>query len=164
MKLNGVVPKIQREVIIPILSDTVKFYFIAMPISSYEDFDALCPMPKPRMGGEPGKEKPMLEASDYKKAMEHHSLLFTEWIYVKSLVEVAGEDGVRQSVEWEMVNLEDIETYPNWRKELKENNGLSEGDIRRIEMEVLKCNSMDETLIEKAKDDFLAIAKKAQVT
>lgn len=161
MKLNGIVPKIQREVIIPILSDTVKFFFIALPISSYDEFDLLCPMPKPRMGGEPGKEKPLTDTSDYKEAMAHHSMLFTEWIYVKSLAEAADEEGNREPVEWQTVDRDDIETYPNWRKELKENNGLSEGDIRRIELEVLKCNSMDDALIEKAKDDFLAIAKKA---
>jgi len=161
MKLNGIVPKVEREVVIPILSDTVSLYFIAKPIASYDPFEALCPMPKARIGGEPGKERPMVETSDYKEAMRKHGQLFAEWVNVTTLAEVAGSDGKREAIDWETVDLEQIETYPNWRVELKENNGLSESDIRRIELEVLRCNSMDEALIEKAKEDFLAIAKRS---
>lgn len=161
MKLNGIVPKLEREIVIPILSDTVSLFFIAKPIASYDPFEALCPMPKPRMGGEPGKERPMTEASDYKEALKKHGQLFAEWVNVTSLVEVAGADGNREAIDWETVDLEKIDSYPNWRIELKESNGLSESDIRRIELEILRCNSMDDALIEKAKEDFLAMAKRS---
>lgn len=163
MKLNGIVPKLEREIVIPILSDTVSLYFIAKPVATYEAFEALCPMPKARMGGEPGKERPLTEASDYKEAMKKHGQLFAEWVNVTTLVEVAGSDGKREKIDWETVDLEQIDTYPNWRIELKENNGLSESDVRRIELEILRCNSMDEALIEKAKEDFLAMQKRSAV-
>jgi hypothetical protein len=158
MKLNGVVVKIERESIIPILGKGTTIYLIAKPIESYEPFDELCKRPEPPMGGTPGKERPLVEAKEYREALTAYSKRFNEWITVNSLVEIADEKGARFPIEWEEVDLADIATYESWHNELIKN-GFSEADCRRIEMEVLRCNQMDETLIEAAKNHFLAITE-----
>lgn len=164
MKLNGISVKIEREVVIPILSDNSDpFYLIGRPIMSYDEFELVCPAPKPMVGGEPGKEKPLPEHKLYKEAMVKRAVKFNDWVNLKTLVEVANAKGERFPIEWETVDMNNPDTYANWKKELKEINGLSDGDIQRIEMDVLRCNSMDSELIEKAKDDFLAIKREVQV-
>lgn len=159
MKFNGIVPKVEREEVIPVLSKNGNLYFIAKPIESYEAFDLICPRPVPPVGGEPGKEKPMLDAQRHLEAMAKYSDNFNDWLTVQALTEVAGDDGCRHPLEWSTVVLTDISTYANWRKELQEENGLVGPDIRRIEMGVLRCNALDDTMIERAKDHFLATQK-----
>jgi len=162
MKLNGVTVKIDRETIIPIVGKDISLYLIARPVQSYEEFDKLCPRPTPRVGGEPGKERPLTEAKDYQEALADVGKKFSEWVNITTLVEIASADAVRQPIEWSTVDLEDLSTYANWRTELKEENGFSDSDIRRIEMEVLRCNQMDEQMIEAAKDHFLAMERELQ--
>ena len=157
MKLNGIQIKIDRETAIPIMSQKNTIYLIAKPIESYEPFDALCPMPKPLKGGEPGKERPLTNTPAYRQAMKERGEKFADWVNVVSLVELADQAGERFPMEWETVDLANIETYKNWKDELKNNNNFSEGDIQRIEMDILRCNSMDGEMIERAKDHFLAI-------
>lgn len=158
MKLNGVTVKIERESVIPILAGDSTIYLIGKPIHSYEPFDELVQRPTPRMGGEPGKERPLIEERAYREALTNYSKQFNDWIIISTLKEIADKDGKRFPVEWDKVQVDDIETYSEWRNELLDN-GFSEGDIRRIEMEVLRCNQMDEQLIEAAKDHFLAMQK-----
>ena len=158
MKLNGIVVKIERETIIPIIADTGNFYLIAKPIHSYEPFDTMCERPKPRMGGEPGNEKPLVESRDYREALIEYSKKFNDWVVVSSITEAADSEGNRFPMEWEKVDIENIETYKEWQDELL-GNGFSDTDLRRIELEVFRCNQMDEKMIEAAKDHFLAIRK-----
>jgi hypothetical protein len=115
------------------------------------------------MGGEPGKERPLIEAREYRDALTDWTSKFNEWVILASLHEIADEKGVRSPVEWEEVDINDPETYLKWKDELK-NNGFSVGDIRRIELEVWRCNQMDEPMIEAAKNHFLAITKGQETT
>lgn len=159
MKINGIAVKIERETIIPILSKKDQFYLIGKPIASYEPFDELCERPQPRMGGEPGKERPMIEAREYREALTAYSRKFNAWLVVATLVEVADESGKRYPMEWDTVKVDEPDTLEKWEEELREINGLSEADIQRVMMEVMRCNQMDEQMIEAAKDHFLAITE-----
>lgn len=157
MKINGMIPQLDRETIIPCIGNQVRFYLIAQPICSYDGFEQLCTRPKPPVGGEPGKEAPNYTAKPYLEALAEYNTKLSDWMYVVSLVQVADEKGNRMPMEWSRVKLEDIETYKEWRDELQQENKLSVADVRRIENEVLRCNSMDDAMIEKAREDFLAM-------
>jgi hypothetical protein len=158
MKLNGISIKIERETIIPIISKDETFYLIAKPLSSYDGFDEVCARPVPRMGGVPGKERPMIEAKEYRDALTDWSNKFNEWVILASLQEIADDKGNRSPVEWEEVDMTNPDTFLKWKDELLAN-GFSVGDLRRIELEVWRCNQMDEQMIEAAKNHFLAITK-----
>ena len=72
----------------------------------------------------------------------------TNWMIIQSLK--ATED-----FEWETVDYNNPTTWANWTKEARDS-GLSETEIVRIMNAVLEANSLDESKVDKARQDFLA--------
>lgn len=125
--------------------------FKAEAIDSYNEFDKLCIMPEPpkrlRPGGiqEPNPSDPV-----YLEAVNKYSENKVNYTIVKSLL--ASTD-----IEWDNVHLDKIETWGNWRKELEESD-FSDIELMRILQLCTRVNCLDEDLLDKAKEDFLAEA------
>ena len=57
-------------------------------------------------------------------------------------------------LEWEIVNYDKPETWASYEEELREA-GFSEIEIGRVVMGVMRANSLDESLIDEARNSFL---------
>lgn len=63
---------------------------------------------------------------------------------------------VKYPIEWETVDVTDIETWKNWRDEMRESL-LNDAEITRIANGCLEANSLSEASVELAMEDFLAL-------
>ncbi len=59
-----------------------------------------------------------------------------------------------EGLEWEKVNLDDVNTWENWEKELKES-GLTNSEINYIAEKVRDVNSLNQDKLDEARDHFL---------
>ncbi len=183
MKINGLRIAVKNETVIPIIKTGQTIYLIATPVSSYSDFDTVCPMPVAPVGGPPGQERALTDSKEYQNKLREHYVMFNEWLIVSCLKEAALEIEVeianpnyidpdktpnilpiikerrikRYPLEWETVDLKNPKTFENWRVELRENNKFTEADLRHIVAGVMECNNLSEELIEAAKQNFLAL-------
>lgn len=70
--------------------------------------------------------------------------------YEKQIVE-------RGPVTWELVDVEDLNTYPKWREELSGNTGLTEMECNRLQMVAFELNNMSQATLQRAREDFLRL-------
>ena len=62
---------------------------------------------------------------------------------------------VEQPISWEVVDFDDILTYPRYKEEL-ESFGLTGGEISYLTIKATQVNMIDEDMVQKAREDFLA--------
>lgn len=127
----------------------IVFHFEAL--ESLDDFEKLCPIPQPREVIKPGGERVYaVEDPAYKKAITKHFAKRQMFIFLKSLVatEPAG-------LKWEMVDMNDSDTWENFETELAEF-GLNFAEITRLRHTALEVNSMSDSAFDEALEDFLA--------
>ena len=123
--------------------------FKAEAIMSYDDFDKLCPRPKPpKMLLPGGKQVENPEDLDYKKAEAKRDDLRSAWTIIKSL---QATDGLT----WETVKLENADTWHLYEKELADT-GFTAMEVGRITLGVMSANGLDESRVKEARDHFLA--------
>lgn len=169
MKLNGVKLTSINEVVIPIVRSTGNLYFVARAIEDPGEYDRLLKLPPPPTIEEPGKIPQPIITKAYQKIIEGSFELYIAFYVVKSLVKIAhievskdeDTEEVKQTkkydpVEWESINFADLQSYTNFRQELLDA-GLNVGEITRVINGVMEANSLTESGVEKARDDFLAL-------
>lgn len=128
---------------------------IAKGITSYKEFEELCPIPKPPMRVYPdGSKQVDINDADYKKLVNDWAAKKGAWMVIKSLSETPG-------LEWESVDLTDPSTYPNFTQEFQDS-GLSDAEISRIIDKVMLANGMNQEMITEAEKRFLAGQAAAQ--
>ncbi len=151
MKIAGKKIEGRNSEIIPIIRPSGNIAFIAEAIESYAEFDKLMPMPTPPEILRPGgiRESNFDDAA-FKAKLGKYSEIKTAYTVIASLA------GTPDLV-WELVKLSDPTTYPNYQQELRDF-GLTEIEINRIIQSVMKANSLDDKLIDTARQDFLRIA------
>lgn len=149
MKINGnanLKPHIEIVVIPRGGNDLV---FKAQPVTDFDDFLKLCPMPLPpkivRKGGAVGED---VEDANYKASIEVWATSRTDWMILKSLQATEG-------LEWETVNMSDCSTWTNYRKEL-ETSGLTGIEVNRIIQAVVDACGLNQKKIDEATARFLA--------
>lgn len=146
MKLNGekISGKNIEIVVIPRPNRQIVFKCQAVD----ETFDDKYPPPEPPIILKPGRVKESNpDDPNYKKAMEEWGEKKVAWLVLKSLE--ATED-----LEWETINKDDINTWLNYKTELKES-GFTNIEINHILNGVLIANCLNEAKLEKAREDFL---------
>jgi hypothetical protein len=150
MKFKGKKLEGPNEVIIPILRDGEDMIFKARAVLSYEEFDRVCPVPKPPMVLLKGNDEatPALKDPKYMKAMDEYSLKRSAFMIITSL-------SATPELEWESVKMDDPSTWIGYEEELRKA-GLSAMEIGRLIGGVLDANGLDEQKIEEAKKRFLA--------
>lgn len=123
--------------------------FMAQPVTEFEDFLKLCPMPLPptitRKGGAQAHD---VEDKDYKAAMDVWATQRTDWMIIKSLQ-------ATETLEWETVNLSDCSTWKNYQKEF-EGSGLTSIEINSIVQIVIDACGLNQKKIDEATKRFLA--------
>lgn len=149
MKLRGKRPGIHVEpVVLPRPDGDLVFQIKA--IETFDEFEKLCPLPKPPAKILPNKER-VEDTNDpaYLKKCEQWGVKRMAYIIIKGLM-----DGT-PDLEWETVKLSDNTTWSKYRDELRES-GLSDIEINRLVNGALVANSLSERAVEEARKRFLA--------
>lgn len=124
-------------------------HFIAKGVNNLEDFDKVCPKPKPPTRLKPGGVKvENVEDPSYKTALTRWGEQRFAWMIINSLRDTPG-------IEWETVDYGDANTWTNWQKEM-ENSGFVDAEIQRIVSGVMAANGLNEARVEEARKSFLA--------
>lgn len=157
MKIAGVSLDALHEEVLVLTRGEQEIVIRARAVKDMDEFDRLCPEPKPpgvRVKG--GTFVPNLEDKNYKEAMERHGEQRLAYMVLMSLEATEG-------LEWEVVKMGNSSTWLEWRKELLDAN-FSAIEVNRIISIVLAANSLDENKLEKARKSFLAGQGKASDT
>ena len=110
--------------------------------------EALCPRPKPRVSiGKGGKRIERTEEKSYQDALNEWGERRVAWLVLKSLE--ATED-----LEWDTVDLNDPNTWLNYKQELIDA-GFSDAERARIIEGVMAANGLSESKVEEARQRFL---------
>ena len=147
MKIGGIDPKgLCNEVILVLPRGDQELVFRARGLSDMDEFQALCPAPKPT--GKMTKDGwvPNLNDPTYQQMMADYADKRLAYLVIKSL---AASD-----IEWDLVNINDPRTWTKWQDELKAA-GLSRVEINRIVATVMEANCLDEAKLKKAREVFL---------
>jgi hypothetical protein len=148
MKYKGKTVKGRNQEIIPIPRKDGDIIFIAEAIQDWEEFEKFLAPPKPPIKFKPGGVKvENLQDKKYLEAIETFNEQRTEYLIAASLM-------ATPDLEWEKVQMDDPSTWKNVTKELKEAD-FSELEIGRIRQGVMRANSLDEGMIEEARERFL---------
>ena len=149
MKMHGKKIEGPNMEIVVIPRSTGNLVFRAQAVLDYEEFEALCPAPKPREIIKPGGERTLaLNEKSYQDALQEWASRKTDWMVLKSLQATEG-------LEWETVNMDDSGTWANYQNELKEAS-LSPPEIARIVNAVTVACGLDQRKIDEATEAFLA--------
>jgi len=149
MKINGKdIPKQGIETIV-FPRPGGDLVFKAKPISNYDDFDKLCPMPKPIEIVKPGNIRVLdVEHPEYKKQLKVWAEKKSNWMLIQSLSATEG-------LSWDSINLSDSDTWNNLAKEL-ETSGLSQLELSKLFEIVLNACGLTQNKIDEATKRFLA--------
>jgi len=146
MKIGGrTVTKCEEILVLP-RPEAEDIIIRAESVSVNEEFDALVPMPVPPSVRTKDGKKDDLEDGSYLEAVDRRDSLRWDYMILRSL---------RPSeIEWERVNLDQPNTWKEWKKELIDA-GLSDIEISRIQGAVMSACSLDEDKLKEARDSFL---------
>jgi hypothetical protein len=147
MKIGGVDPTIlTKEVILVLPRGDEQVVFRAVGLSNYDEFNALCPEPKP-----PGKLtatgwEPNQEDKDYQSVLAAHNARRMAYMAVTSLAP--------SEIEWDTVVMGKPSTWQNWEVDMKKN-GFSQVECNRVMGLVMEANCLDEERLQQAREVFL---------
>lgn len=118
----------------------------AKAVSDLEEFNKLCPEPKP-----PGKLTkdgfvPNTNDDTYKHRMEQYALQRVGYLVFKSLVPT--------EIEWITVDPNNPKTWSKWDEDLK-NSSFTAIECNHIIALVLSVNNLDEAKLKAARDSFV---------
>lgn len=148
MKYKGKKVEGRNSEIIPFKRPDGDIIFIAEAVQDWDEFEKYCAEPEAPEILKPGGKR-FKDENDpkYKKKLEEYAETRTHWLVLKSLQ-------ATKDIEWETVDMNDSNTWKNYRKELKDS-GFTELELGRLVRGVMVANSLDEDMIETAKQDFL---------
>lgn len=144
MKLHGKVIGEPKPIPVIFTRGEEDFVFMVKAVFDMEEFETLCPEPKPTVSL---REGPILDES-YKKRVESHYDRKTNWVILQALTATKG-------LEWDTVDMEKPDTWENYQKELRMA-GLTNGELVHLITQINKVNSVDEKKMEEARDRFSA--------
>jgi hypothetical protein len=127
----------------------------ANAILDRDEFDKVCPMPKPpkkRIKGGQMVDDP--EHPRYIAALNQHSEKFLHWLIITSLCFMDPETKEDIPIEWEKVSRTDSFSWRYWDDEFKES-GFGDMERKRIFSMVISVNSLSEARLDEARNSFL---------
>ena len=147
MRIGGVEIKGPAEevLVLPRL-DGEDIVIRASAVMDMDEFEVLCPVPKPpgirtKTGWTPNEND-----QTYKEQVAQHSEMRFAYMVLKSLEP--------SEIEWEKVDADISSTWLGWQDELKEA-GISETEVNRIIVCVMQANALDEAKLKEAREVFL---------
>lgn len=111
-------------------------------VYDYREFDKLCPEPTPRVSMNTG---PIVDDA-YKQRIKDHYANKTNWVIITALSATEG-------LEWDEVDFTKPETWCKYEDELRAS-GMTTGELSYLIDEIGKANSVDEKVMEAARDRF----------
>lgn len=147
MKIGGIDPKtLPTEEVLVIPRGDECVVFRARGIRDMDEFEKLCPAPKPTTKLTKEGWVPNVDDKEYLKRMEDYASKQVSYIVIKSIEPT--------EIEWETVQLTNPNTWNNWQKDLK-NNGFSQAECNRVLALAYEANCLDESKLKRARDAFL---------
>lgn len=155
MKYRGKVLGERNSDVLVLLRGSERIVFKAQAVESEESFHNLVSMPEPPEILRPGgvKEKNVSD-SKYKEALASYVEQKTSWLVINSLK-------VTEELEWEKVDFNKPSTWVEWQSELREA-GFTEIECSRIVQLVSQVNSLDDDMLDQARQDFLLEASQVK--
>lgn len=148
MKFKGKTLGKRNTDILVLLRGTERIVIKAQAVESFEDFDKLVSAPVPPEVIEPGGKKSRnMKDLDFIKARDAYANQKTAWLVINSLK-------ATEEIEWENVKYDIPSTWTAWDIELKEA-GFIETECMRIIQLVAEVNSLDDDMLEQARQAFL---------
>jgi len=147
MKINGQeIPKLSPKKAI-FLREPVPVILTCQPILDFDDFEKVCPPPVAPEVLKPGgvRERNEKDAS-YIEAQEKYSEKRMAWIIIKSL------EG--NNITWEKVNVDDVDTYTNYKEELIES-GFTLVEINYLLEVILEASQVETEDLKAMRESFL---------
>ena len=146
MKIAGIDPAmLPAEEILVLPRGEKNIVFRARGLPDMDEFDKLCPEPKPpvrltKVGKEPDEED-----ANWRSAMLAHGRRRVAYMVVKSLEP--------SEIEWDTVDPDNPKTWTNYAADLRRA-GFSQVEINRIVGLVWEANCLDEAKLERARQVF----------
>ena len=169
MKFNGQPLTTSSEVIVPIIRSDGNLFFVVRAVEDPDEFNKLMLPKNVPTEQVPGQEPKPMMTDAYKNLINNSYSLYTSFYVVRSLARIGKIKEVKdpetnekkqvkvyENVIWETIDFEDIQTYPNWEKELIES-GLTAGECRRLHNAAMEANSLTDAGVDRAREDFLAL-------
>jgi hypothetical protein len=156
MKMHGKeVRGVNRDVlVIPRMDGDL--VFVAEAIQDWTEFETLCPVPSvPQKMIKGGKMVADPEAKEYQEKMLVWAQRKTNYMVLKSLTPTEG-------LEWETVQMQNPETWGNWRKELEES-GFIENEVVKLLQLCSNVNCITEDMMARARENFLRSARQVSL-
>lgn len=159
MRINGQKVEGLNEEIIPIPRGNGRdIFFIARAVPDLTPFLKVCPRPEPPLAQKriDGVMQmiPNFQDKVFIKKINDWAEMRTAWMVVNSLLATPG-------FEWESVELDNPDTFQNYKKEFADA-GFSDSEQESIIMGVAAANGLDQRRIEEAKKRFLAMTPEQQ--
>lgn len=118
--------------------------FKIQSVKNFEEFNALCPPPKPGRMRTPTGIVDDVEAPGYVEARDRQDLLRGQYVLIKSLEPSA--------IEWDKVKLDDPSSWQHAHAELSA--VLSDQEHAALIHRIHRANSLTEEMLEAAANDF----------
>ena len=147
MKIGGIDPStLPAEEVLVLPRGDQSIVFRARGLPDMEEFDKLCPEPKPpgkltKEGWEPNEED-----AGWRSAMLAHGRKRMAYMVVRSLEP--------SEIEWDSVDPDNPKTWSNYTDDLRRA-GLSQVEINRIVQLVWEANCLDEEKLQRARQVFI---------
>jgi hypothetical protein len=146
MKIGGRIVDGPHEEVLVLPRGDDPLVIRARAVLDLEEFDRICPDPKPpgkltKDGWVPNKDDPT-----YKQMLEAQNAKRIAYMVIRSLEP--------SNIEWDTVKIEDPRTWLKYVEDFK-NAGLASVEINRIIQCVMIANSLDEAKLEEARKLFL---------
>jgi hypothetical protein len=150
MKIKGKKLSGPNKIFIVLPRDGEDLCFVAQGVLDYDEFNKLCPLPKPPMVRRKGDDEGTPDFSDpkYQESIQKYGAEKSAWMILKSLEPTEG-------LEFETIKMDDHTTWTNVYKELKDA-GLCDMEITRIIDGVMEANCLSDERVEEARTRFLA--------
>ena len=149
MKLSGHTFEKPAIVYCVLPRDEEPVVFMCGPVLDYDEYEALCPTPKPPIQIHKGGVKiPDLQDETFLQQVNSRSDSRINYIVLKSLQYTT-------DLEWETVDMQDPKTWGNYEQELKDC-FFTKTEVQRIQNACFEANSLSESRVEEARANFFA--------
>jgi hypothetical protein len=148
MKINGQeIPQLKYKEAV-FMREPVPIVLKCNPITDLDAFDNLCPLPEPPEMIRPGGVREKNENSPaHQKALEEHTNKKMGWMVIESTKD--------NNITWETVDMDDIDTYSNYKSELIDS-GFTPIEINYLLDVILKASQVETEDLKAMRESFLA--------
>lgn len=148
MKYKGKTIQGPNKRLVPILREDMEIVFVIQSVVDLSPFYAICPAPKAPVMILPGnRRRENFDDPGYKQLVNDWASKKTQYILYHSF------DATPDLV-FETVDPNRPESWENWSTELQ-NSGFTELELQRILNAIQEVNSLNDILLEEAKQRFL---------